>query len=81
MSIFINHRRCPTCGHHIKHYYWYCGNCGNQDLTNWALTLAMIMVFVLILCIGAMFVHSSLCGSVITATIVNQNLPSFMSCQ
>ena len=34
----INHNRCPDCGACIKHYYTYCGRCGNNDVVNWKLT-------------------------------------------
>ena len=31
----INHKKCPECGGRIKGYYYYCGQCGNQDVVNW----------------------------------------------
>lgn len=75
-NLFINHRRCPDCGNHIKHYYWYCGRCGNQDLTNWLATAVLAVAFIAILIIGAFFVRKSLCSSTITAQIVNSAAPA-----
>ncbi len=44
--MFINYKRCPECGARLKHYYWYCGDCDNQNLTNWPLTLTIWLGFI-----------------------------------
>lgn len=78
---FFNHRRCPDCGNHIKHYYWYCGRCGNQDLINWAKTLIMWTIFVIIVTVGALSMRDRLCSSTITAQAVNSVAPAWLSCK
>ena len=47
--MFINHKRCPECGARLKHYYWYCGDCDNQNLTNWPLMIAIVIAFVIMM--------------------------------
>lgn len=47
--MFINYKRCPECGARLKHYYWYCGDCDNQNLTNWALMIAIVIAFVIMM--------------------------------
>jgi len=47
--VFINHKRCPECGARLKHYYWYCGDCDNQNLTNWPLMIAIVIAFVIMM--------------------------------
>ena len=47
--MFINHKRCPECGARLKHYYWYCGDCDNQNLTNWTLMIAIVIAFVIMM--------------------------------
>ena len=47
--MFINHKRCPDCGARLKHYYWYCGDCDNQNLTNWPLMIAIVIAFVIMM--------------------------------
>ena len=47
--MFINHKRCPNCGARLKHYYWYCGDCDNQNLTNWPLMIAIVIAFVIMM--------------------------------
>lgn len=78
---FFNHRRCPNCGNHIKHYYWYCGRCGSQDLVNWAKTLTVWAIFAMIFTLCALFVHKNLCGSTITAKLVNSVATAWLSCK
>jgi len=34
-NLFINHKNCPECGGRIKGYYYYCGQCGSQNVVNW----------------------------------------------
>ncbi len=51
---FINHRTCPECGHRLRHYYFYCGRCGNVDIIDWVKTvkvwlLALFLTAVIIL--------------------------------
>lgn len=47
--MFINYKRCPECGARLKHYYWYCGDCDNQNLTNWPLMIAIVIAFVIMM--------------------------------
>ncbi len=47
--MFINHKRCPECGARLKHYYWYCGDCDNQNLTNWPLMIVIVIAFVIMM--------------------------------
>lgn len=78
---FINHRHCPDCGHRLKSYYWYCGNCGNQDLTNWAKTLVMWAIMALIVGVGLLFVRSHLCSNPITAQAFSNITPPKLQCK
>jgi hypothetical protein len=32
----------------LKHYYYECRNCGNQNITNWPLTLAAWVAILLL---------------------------------
>lgn len=79
--MFINHRRCPECGYRLKHYYWYCGQCGNQSLTNWIKTLVAGVIFIAILTVGATFVHNTLCSNDLTAKLVNNITKQFLTCE
>lgn len=47
--MFINYKRCPECGARLKYYYWYCGDCDNQNLTNWPLMIAIVIAFVIMM--------------------------------
>ena len=48
-SFFINHKNCPECGARIKGYYYYCGKCGNNDVTDWKLSGLNLLI------VGAIF--------------------------
>lgn len=61
--MFINHKRCPDCGAKLKHYYWYCGKCGNNELTDWKMTFIMLGVFLAIAIVAALMFRSHLCQS------------------
>ena len=69
--MFINHKRCPNCGARLKHYYWYCGSCKNQDLTNWTLTLMLWGVFLIIVVIVGTFIVGNLCSSEMLIPLIN----------
>ncbi len=47
--MLINHKRCPNCGARLKHYYWYCGDCDNQNLTNWPLMIVIVTAFLIMM--------------------------------
>lgn len=60
--MFVNHKRCPNCGSSLKHYYWYCGECNNQEITNWSKTLIVWVSVLFIILIGLTFLRSNICS-------------------
>ena len=58
----INHNRCPDCGAYIKHYYTYCGRCGNNDVVNWKLTGYFWMIAGIIFIIAMYFTTKNFCS-------------------
>lgn len=67
--MFINHKRCPDCGARLKHYYWYCGDCGNQNLTNWPLMIVIAILFLLIIGFISLKLLETACKSSLTQQI------------
>lgn len=61
VKVLINHDRCPECGHNIKGNYWNCRKCGNQDLTNWPLTLILWATYILIIGVVILFMIDNFC--------------------
>ncbi|MFX5104355.1 hypothetical protein ABTC47_18350, partial [Acinetobacter baumannii] len=43
-NLFINHKNCPECGGRIKGYYYYCGQCGSQNVVNWKHTGIFLLI-------------------------------------
>ena len=62
-SYLINHKNCPECGRRVKSYYYYCGNCGNQDVVNWKVTGIFLMIAAAIFCLVMFFATKNLCGN------------------
>ena len=60
-NLFINHKYCPECGGRIKGYYYYCGQCGNQDVVNWKYTGIFILIAGIIFLIAMYFAAKNFC--------------------
>nr|DAF58233.1 MAG TPA: RING finger family protein [Siphoviridae sp. ctMBu2] len=60
MKLSFNYTRCPQCNYPLKHYYYECRNCGNQEITNWWKTLAIDAGFLLFIA----FVFYKLMGAI-----------------
>jgi len=70
--MFINHKRCPECGARLKHYYWYCGDCDNQNLTNWPLMIAIVIAFIIMMgFIGLNFLEKACSNSFLQQLVMN----------
>ncbi len=54
----IKHKQCPQCGNRLKHYYYYCGKCGNRNITNWSKTIISLLIFLCVIAICAIFVFN-----------------------
>ena len=61
-NLFINHKYCPECGGRIKGYYYYCGQCGNQDVINWKYTGIFLMIAALIFLFAMYFLTKNFCS-------------------
>lgn len=79
--MLINHRRCPDCHNRLKHYYWYCGQCGNQNLIDWAKTAIVIMIFINIVVFVGLSIRGQLCGNQITAGLWDGLAPQKLQCK
>ena len=60
-SFFINHKNCPECGARIKGYYYYCGKCGNDDVTDWKLSGLTFLIVGVIFFLIIYFVMQNFC--------------------
>lgn len=69
--MFIDHNKCPKCGTKLGRPVWKCKQCGNQELTNWPLTLVLWAIFVLIIGIVVLFMTSKFCNSERLQPIMN----------
>lgn len=78
---FFNHRRCPNCGNHLKHYYWYCGQCGNQDLIDWVKTAIVIMIFINIVVFAGLSIRGQFCRTPMTAGLWDGLAPQKLQCK
>ncbi len=68
----IKHKQCPQCGNRLKHYYYYCGKCGNRDITNWSKTIKFLLIFLCIIALIVMFTFNQankMCGD---KALINQ---------
>ena len=70
--MFINHKRCPECGARLKHYYWYCGDCDNQNLTNWPLMITIAIAFIIMMgLIGLNFLEKACSNSFLQQLVMH----------
>lgn len=70
--MFINHKRCPDCGARLKHYYWYCGDCDNQNLTNWPLMIVIVTAFLIMMGFIALnFLETACNNSFLQQLVIN----------
>lgn len=70
MSKFlINYKSCPECGRRIKDYYYYCGNCGNQDVVNWNTTGIFLMIAGTIFLLVMYFLTKNFCGNILFSQV------------
>lgn len=65
-----NHARCPECGNKLKSYYYYCGRCGNQDITNWPMTFVGIGIVLVVATLWLIFAKNQFCSSSILQMVV-----------
>ncbi|WP_151725593.1 hypothetical protein, partial [Acinetobacter ursingii] len=54
-NLFINHKNCPECGGRIKGYYYYCGQCGSQNVVNWKHTGIFLLIAGTIFLVAMLF--------------------------
>ncbi|OLF37963.1 hypothetical protein BTW00_02025 [Psychrobacter sp. C 20.9] len=62
-KLFINHKRCPKCDTSLKRSDWSCSHCGNQNLTNWMLTLPMWGIGIFIFIMVILLMISNFCSA------------------
>ena len=65
-----NYARCPECGNKLKSYYYYCGRCGNQDITDWSITFVILGIGLVIALFLLIFVKNQFCSSSILQMVV-----------
>lgn len=57
----FKHRKCPDCGARLKGYYYYCGQCGCRDITDWKMTLGFITFAAIIIFLVYSKISTSIC--------------------
>lgn len=62
-KLLINHKHCPDCGARIKGYYYYCGQCGCEDVTDWKLTGIFWLITAIIVIPLFYFLAKNFCGN------------------
>ena len=75
VGITINHKRCPHCEHQLKHYYFYCGQCGSYEITDWKKTVISwisIITFTLFLLYLVFPSKEVICGNPYLISILQQ---------
>jgi predicted amidophosphoribosyltransferase len=65
----INHKKCPECGGRIKGYYYYCGQCGNQDVVNWKFSGALLMIAGAIFFLVIYFTTKNFCANLLFSQV------------
>lgn len=58
-----NYARCPECGNKLKSYYYYCGRCGNQDITDWSMTFIGMGIILIVAILCLIFAKNQFCSS------------------
>lgn len=62
-NLFINHKNCPECGGRIKGYYYYCGQCGSQNVVNWKHTGIFLLIAGTIFLVAMLFFAKKFCAN------------------